>query len=111
MREAARIQGLPADSIISEAAPGQFEINLNHRADAMAAADDAVLLRRMIHGVARKHGLRASFMPKPFLDTATVDRFVARTRGGSSAAVAAHPVQALDDSRDEQQSNVHAHAA
>jgi len=70
MREAARIQGLPADSIISEAAPGQFEINLNHRADAMAAADDAVLLRRMIHGVARKHGLRASFMPKPFLDTA-----------------------------------------
>ena len=70
MREAARIQGLPADSIISEAAPGQFEINLVHRSDAMAAADDAVLLRRMIQGVARKHGLQASFMPKPFLDTA-----------------------------------------
>ncbi|MGJ4857759.1 glutamine synthetase family protein [Labrys sp. La1] len=70
MREAAKIQGLPADSVISEAAPGQFEINLYHRDDAMAAADDAVLLRRMIQGVARKHGLRASFMPKPYLDTA-----------------------------------------
>ena len=70
MRAAAAIQGLPADSIISEAAPGQFEINLHHRADPMAAADDAVLLRRMIQGVARKHGLRATFMPKPFMDCA-----------------------------------------
>ena len=70
MREAAAIQGLPADSIISEAAPGQFEINLHHRADPLAAADDAVLLRRLIQGVARRHGLRATFMPKPFLDSA-----------------------------------------
>jgi glutamine synthetase len=70
MRAAAAIQGLPADSIISEAAPGQFEINLYHRADPMAAADDAVLLRRMIQGVARKHCLRATFMPKPFMDCA-----------------------------------------
>jgi glutamine synthetase len=70
MRDAARIQGLPADSIVSEAAPGQFEINLHHRGDAMAAADDAVLLRRMIQGVARKHALRATFMAKPFVDRA-----------------------------------------
>lgn len=70
MREAARLQGLPADSIISEAAPGQFEINLHHRTDAMAAADDAVLLRRMVQGVARKHGLRATFMAKPYMDSA-----------------------------------------
>ena len=70
IREAARIQGVPADSIISEAAPGQFEINLHHRSDPMAAADNAVLLRRMIQGVARKHGLRATFMPKPYLDCA-----------------------------------------
>jgi glutamine synthetase len=36
----------------------------------MAAADDAVLLRRLIDGVARKHGLRATFMAKPYLDFA-----------------------------------------
>jgi len=70
MRSAARIQGVPADSVISEAAPGQFEINLDHRPDAMRAADDAVMLRRLIQGVARKHGLVASFMPKPFMDCA-----------------------------------------
>ncbi|MBS7541535.1 glutamine synthetase family protein [Ancylobacter oerskovii] len=70
VREAARIQGLPADTVISEAAPGQYEVNLYHRTDAMAAADDAILLRRLIDGVARKHGLRASFMAKPLLDFA-----------------------------------------
>lgn len=70
IREAARIQGLPADTVISEAAPGQYEVNLYHRRDAMAAADDAILLRRLIDGVARKHGLRASFMAKPFLEFA-----------------------------------------
>ncbi|MCK0196140.1 glutamine synthetase family protein [Ancylobacter sp. 6x-1] len=70
VREAARIQGLPTDTVISEAAPGQYEVNLYHRRDAMAAADDAILLRRLIDGVARKHGLRASFMAKPLLDFA-----------------------------------------
>jgi glutamine synthetase len=70
IRLACTAQGLPADTIISEAAPGQFEVNLYHRADPMAAADDAVLLRRLIDGVARKHGLRATFMAKPYLDFA-----------------------------------------
>ncbi len=70
MRAAAAVQGLPADTVISEAAPGQFEINLYHRPDALAAADEAILLRRLIDGVARKHGLRATFMAKPLADFA-----------------------------------------
>jgi glutamine synthetase len=61
-------QGLPIDTIIKEAAPGQFEVNLKHRDDAMAAADDTVLLRRLITECAHKHGLRATFMAKPFLE-------------------------------------------
>lgn len=67
IRLAARAQGLPIDTIIKEAAPGQFEVNLKHR-DPMAAADDAVLLRRMISECAHNYGLRATFMAKPFLD-------------------------------------------
>ncbi|WP_333825354.1 glutamine synthetase family protein [Pinisolibacter sp.] len=63
-------QGLPVDTMVSEAAPGQFEVNLKHRADAMAAADDGVMLRRLVTEVARKHGLKASFMAKPFIDVA-----------------------------------------
>lgn len=68
IRGAAKDQGLPIDTIIKEAAPGQFEVNLQHRDDPMAAADDAVLLRRLISECAIKHGLRATFMAKPFLE-------------------------------------------
>ncbi|MGU3495680.1 glutamine synthetase family protein [Xanthobacteraceae bacterium A53D] len=70
MRAAAAAQGLPADTVISEAAPGQFEINLYHRSDALAAADEAILLRRLIDGVARRNGMRATFMAKPFTEFA-----------------------------------------
>ncbi|MCC2112721.1 MAG: glutamine synthetase [Hyphomicrobiales bacterium] len=68
IHRAAELQGVAADAIISEAAPGQFEVNLHHRADALAAADDAVLLRRLIKAVARSHGLEATFMAKPFIE-------------------------------------------
>ncbi|MEP9354733.1 glutamine synthetase family protein [Xanthobacter sp. KR7-65] len=70
MRAACAAQGLPADTVISEAAPGQFEVNLYHKADPLSAADDAILLRRLIDGVARRHDLRASFMAKPLVDFA-----------------------------------------
>lgn len=59
-------QGIPADTTLSENGPSQYEINLNHRADALAAADDAILLKRAIKGVAAKHGMLASFMAKPY---------------------------------------------
>lgn len=68
IRAAAIEQGLPIDTIIKEAAPGQFEVNLKHRDDPLAAADDAVLLRRLISECANNHGLRATFMAKPFLE-------------------------------------------
>ena len=68
IRAGADAQGIMADAAVSEAAPGQFEVNLHHRSDALAAADDAVLLRRLVQGVARKHGMKASFMAKPFND-------------------------------------------
>ncbi|MDQ0315249.1 glutamine synthetase family protein [Amorphus orientalis] len=67
VRAGAAAQGLPIDTILSEAAPGQFEINLKHRTDAMGAADDALLLKRLIQETARRHQLRATFMAKPFM--------------------------------------------
>ncbi len=65
-----KAQGLPIDTMVSEAAPGQFEVNLKHRPDPLAAADDAVLLKRLVCEVARKHRLKATFMAKPFIDVA-----------------------------------------
>ena len=63
---AARAQGVPADTTLRENGPGQYEINLNHVPDALAAADYAVLLKRIVKGVARNNGLDATFMAKPY---------------------------------------------
>jgi glutamine synthetase len=63
-------QGIPADAAISENGAGQFEINLMHVADPLRAADDAVLFKRLVRGVARKHGFAATFMAKPYGDRA-----------------------------------------
>lgn len=64
----AKKMGLPARTLISEYAPGQFEIVLEHRADAMRAADDAILYKRLVKGVADRHGYVATFMAKPYAD-------------------------------------------
>ncbi len=61
-------QGIPADAAIAENGCGQFEINLLHVADPLRAADDALLFKRLVKGVARKHDLVASFMAKPYGD-------------------------------------------
>lgn len=60
------IQHIPAGTTTSEFAPGQFEINLNHVDDPVLACDHAVLLKRAVKAVARKHGYAACFMAKPF---------------------------------------------
>ncbi len=61
-------QEVPADAAISEYSPGQFEINLHHVDDAVLACDHAVMLKRIIKAAARKHGLIACFMAKPFAE-------------------------------------------
>lgn len=59
-------QNLPSTATHSEFSPGQLEINLHHVDDPIRACDHAVLLKRAIKGVARKHGYGATFMAKPF---------------------------------------------
>jgi len=66
--DACEAMDIPADTTISEAGPGQFEINLMHQADALKAADDAWLFKIAVKGLARQHGFAASFMAKPYPD-------------------------------------------
>lgn len=66
--DGAKKMGLPARTLISEYSPGQFEIVLEHRTDAMRAADDAILYKRLVKGMAERHGLTATFMAKPYAD-------------------------------------------
>ncbi|MCR3765734.1 glutamine synthetase family protein [Pseudomonas aeruginosa] len=68
--EACEVQGLPARTAISEYAPGQLEITLQHRFDALQAIDEGVRYKRLVKGVAHRHGMLACFMAKPFDDLA-----------------------------------------
>ncbi len=64
--DACEAMDIPADTAISEAAPGQFEINLMHQADPLKAADDAWLFKLLVKGLARQYGFAGSFMAKPY---------------------------------------------
>ena len=48
-----------------EDANGQFEMNWGY-ADALVTADRHAFFKFMVKSIAEKHGLRATFMPKPF---------------------------------------------
>ncbi|MEL7299054.1 MAG: glutamine synthetase family protein [Pseudomonadota bacterium] len=61
--------GLAALTITSESGLGQFEVTLDH-GPAMTAAEDAILLKELIKGTARNHGLSATFLAKPFSEDA-----------------------------------------
>lgn len=64
------VLGVPLEGAISEFAPGQVELTLKHKPDALEAADDALRYKRAAKGVALKHGCEATFMAKPWADQA-----------------------------------------
>ncbi|MBB3713656.1 glutamine synthetase [Limimaricola variabilis] len=64
--DACELMDIPAEAAISEVGLGQFEVNLVHVPDALKAADDAWLFKMLVRGLARKHGMAASFMAKPY---------------------------------------------
>ena len=58
--DACHIQNVPADTVLRENGPGQYEVNVVHVADACLAADHATLLKRIVKGCARQHGMEAN---------------------------------------------------
>ena len=62
--EALNKQGLEVEHYYPELGHGQQEVSIRH-AEALRAADNHVLLRETARAVAIRHGLWASFAPKP----------------------------------------------
>jgi glutamine synthetase len=58
-------QNLIVEQAINEYGPGQQEISIRH-APAVRAADNQIKLRDTVRGMALRHGLLASFAPKPY---------------------------------------------
>jgi glutamine synthetase len=62
-------QRIPLEQYYAELGHGQQEISTGH-APALQAADEQLLVRETIRGIATQHGLVASLAPKPWPDTA-----------------------------------------
>ena len=59
--------GIMVDASHHEVAFGQHEIDLRY-ADALRTADNMIAAKTAVKAEAQRHGLTATFMPKPFLD-------------------------------------------
>ncbi|GAB4381709.1 MAG: glutamine synthetase family protein [Elainellaceae cyanobacterium] len=62
-------QGIPVERYYPESGPGQHEISTRYT-QALQAADWQIAFRETVHGVALRHQLRASFLPKIFAEHA-----------------------------------------
>jgi glutamine synthetase len=67
--EALEKQGVTVQQYYPELGPGQQEISVRHT-EALQAADQQIVVRETVRGVAASHGVYASFAPKPFPDQA-----------------------------------------
>lgn len=67
---AAEAAGIPIENMISEYAPGQYELTVHYRNDVMQAATDLMTLKRIVKQQARIQGITACFMAKPMSECA-----------------------------------------
>ena len=67
--EALTAQGVHPEQYYAELGPGQQELPVRY-AEALRAADNQITVRETVRSVAWRHGLFASFAPKPFPDEA-----------------------------------------
>ncbi|WP_234467247.1 glutamine synthetase family protein [Kosakonia sp. S42] len=66
LEEMAAAQNLSLTGIVSEAEPGQFELNLRHSHQVVEVCENVLALRRLTSIVATEFGYKANFMAKPF---------------------------------------------
>ncbi|HEX9015305.1 MAG TPA: glutamine synthetase family protein [Chloroflexota bacterium] len=64
MVEALELQGIPVETSHHEVGPGQHEIDMRYD-EALKMADKVVEFKSTLKSVAHRHGLHATFMPKP----------------------------------------------
>ena len=96
---ACRAQDVPSTTALAEYGPGQFEVNLLHHDDALAACDQALRFKRIVKCVARAHGMDATFLAKPYADMAGSGLHVhvsLNDAGGRNVFASDEPAQCAD---------------
>ncbi len=69
LTDALNAQGITVESYYPESGPGQQEVNVRYT-ETMRAADQQIIYRETVRGIAAQHGLIASFLPQIFEDKA-----------------------------------------
>ena len=64
------VQDIKLDTITSELGRGQYEITFAPKNDLVTLADDILIFKYLIKGLAKSYGIRASFMAKPLMGEA-----------------------------------------
>ncbi|NJN85146.1 MAG: glutamine synthetase [Leptolyngbyaceae cyanobacterium SL_7_1] len=67
--DALTLQGIPVERYYAESGHGQHELSMRYT-HALQAADWQIVFRETVRGVALRHGLTASFLPKIFAQQA-----------------------------------------
>jgi glutamine synthetase len=66
LSDAAALQRVPVSAVSKEYSPGQFEANLRHQTNVLAASDHAIFLRQIVRNAALSQNFQATFMAKPY---------------------------------------------
>lgn len=69
MTDALKAQGMDIVAYYPEYGPGQQELVVKH-APGLQAADNHILFKQTVKGVASNHDIKATFLPKPFAEAA-----------------------------------------
>jgi glutamine synthetase len=69
IRRALDLSGIEVEACNVEYGPAQVEVNLAN-GKAIDVADTTMLFKYVVKQIARRHGLRATFMPKPYMGEA-----------------------------------------
>jgi glutamine synthetase len=94
LRRALDVSGIEVEASNVEYGPAQVEINLGF-GDAISVADRTMVFKHAVKQVARRHGLRATFMPKPFIADAGNGMHIHQSLRGSDGknAFAVHDAE------------------
>jgi glutamine synthetase len=84
LRSSLEATGVRVESAQAEYGPGQFEVNIGPSAP-VRSAEDAVLLKYVAKELARRHGMRATFMPSPFTGATCCGLHVHQSLAGEPA--------------------------
>ena len=96
IRDALQGAGIEVEGSNAEYGAGQFEVNTGP-ADAMQTADNTTLFKSIVKQVAVQHGLRATFMPKPWAEQSGSGMHVHTSLNAASGGKVSNAFAACND--------------